>query len=92
MDQLALEKTTFAKSLPGSYNYFNGQWRLNDYNDTARYSIYDNIGWDRFEEYGYPNKKRILTQDGRFNVCDIFAFIIPIDSILTKSFYLLTII
>jgi ABC-type multidrug transport system ATPase subunit len=68
-------KTSFAKSLSGQYSYFNGRWRIDDWNDGARYSIFDNIGWDQFEEQGYPNKKRILTQDGHFNVSDThFSF------------------
>lgn len=57
-------KTSFAKSLPGHYNYFQGRWRLDSWNDYARYSIFDDIDWDRFEELGFPPKKSLLTQNG----------------------------
>ncbi|CAF2950059.1 unnamed protein product [Rotaria sp. Silwood2] len=61
-------KTCFAKSLPGYYNYFDGQWRLDIWKNFTSYSIFDNIGWDEFEEKGFPNKKHILTQRGYFKV------------------------
>ncbi|CAF4044457.1 unnamed protein product, partial [Rotaria sordida] len=54
-------KTSFAKSLLGYYTYFNGQWRLDLWKNFAHYSIFDNIGWDQFDENGYPKKKQILT-------------------------------
>ncbi|CAF4862134.1 unnamed protein product [Rotaria sp. Silwood1] len=57
-------KTTFAKSLPGQYNYFKGRWRLNTWNDFADYLIFDDIDWDRYEELGFPLKKDLLTQNG----------------------------
>ncbi|CAF1606816.1 unnamed protein product [Rotaria magnacalcarata] len=43
-------KTSFAKSLPGHYNYFDGEWALDVWKNFASYSIYDNIGWDEFEK------------------------------------------
>lgn len=55
-------KTSFALSLPGAFNYSQGRWMLDDWNDQARYSIYDNIPWDEFEKRGFPNKKGLLTQ------------------------------
>lgn len=64
-------KTSFARSLPGYYNYFDGEWTLDLWKNFASYSIYDNIGWDEFEEKGYPEKKLLFTQDGPFNVCNI---------------------
>ena len=64
-------KTTFAKSLPGHYNYFDGEWRLDHWKNFATYSIYKNVGWDDFEYKGYPDKKQIFTQDGPFLVCNI---------------------
>ncbi|CAF1434531.1 unnamed protein product [Rotaria sordida] len=57
-------KTTFAKSLPGQYIYFKGRWRLNTWNDSADYLIFDDIEWDRYEELGFPLKKDLLTQNG----------------------------
>lgn len=30
----------------------------------ARYSVYDDIGWDNFEKMNYPSKKDLLTQNG----------------------------
>ncbi|CAF3092272.1 unnamed protein product [Rotaria sp. Silwood2] len=61
-------KTSFAKSLPGYYNYFDGQWQLDIWKNFTSYSIFDNIGWDEFEEKRFPNKKHILAQYGYFNV------------------------
>ncbi|CAF4792379.1 unnamed protein product, partial [Rotaria sp. Silwood2] len=61
-------KTSFAKSLPGYYNYFDGQWRSDIWKNFTSYSIFDNIGWNEFEEKGFPKKKKILTQCGYFKV------------------------
>ncbi len=62
-------KTTFAKSLPGHYNYFKGRWRLDSWNDTSRYSIFDDIDWDKYEHLGFPPKKDLFTQNGLTIVC-----------------------
>ncbi len=63
-------KTSFAKSLPGRYNYFAGRWRLDSWNDFARYSIFDDIEWDKFDDLGFPSKKHLLTQNGPIMVCN----------------------
>lgn len=55
-------KTSFALSLPGRVNYSQGRWMLDDWNDQARYSVYDDIPWDEFEKRGFPQKKSLLTQ------------------------------
>jgi hypothetical protein len=41
----------------GQWNHFNGQWRLDYWDNCAHYSVFDNIGFNQFEEQGYPNKK-----------------------------------
>ena len=67
-------KTSFARSIACPFNYFNGKWRISDYNQFASYSIYDNIGWDQFEEKGFPDKKSILTQSGLLYVSYLLLF------------------
>ncbi|CAF1437120.1 unnamed protein product [Adineta steineri] len=57
-------KTSFAKSLPGQYNYFQGRWRLDSWKNSAHYLIFDDIPWDQFEQLGFPSKKGLLTQNG----------------------------
>jgi energy-coupling factor transporter ATP-binding protein EcfA2 len=61
-------KTSFALSLPGRVNYFKGRWNLDAWNDYARYSVYDDIPWDQFQTLNYPNKKDLLTQNGKTHV------------------------
>ena len=61
-------KTSFALSLPGKVNYFQHRWNLDQWNDYARYSVYDDIPWDDFSKLNFPNKKGLLTQNGRLNV------------------------
>ncbi|CAF1576932.1 unnamed protein product [Adineta steineri] len=63
-------KTSFALSLPGYVNYFKGRWNLDSWHDYARYSVYDDIPWDDFSKLNYPNKKGLLTQNGRMNATD----------------------
>ncbi|CAF4786174.1 unnamed protein product [Rotaria sp. Silwood1] len=57
-------KTTFAKSLSRQYNYFNGKWESDNWDDSASYLIFDDIPWDQFEELGFPVKKSLFTQNG----------------------------
>jgi energy-coupling factor transporter ATP-binding protein EcfA2 len=74
-------KTTFAKSLPGQYNYFQGRWRLDSWKDSAHYLIFDDIPWDKFDQLGFPPKKALLTQNGLTMVCKnffIFSFLINV--------------
>ena len=61
-------KTTFAKSLPGLYNYFSGLWGSDSFNPYAQYTIYENVPWDKFEIRGYPDKRFLLTQGGLIDV------------------------
>jgi hypothetical protein len=61
-------KTSFAKSLPGSFNYYQELWNVDSWNEYARYSIYDDIPWDEFEKRHFPSKKSLLTQNGSINV------------------------
>lgn len=63
-------KTSFALSLPGRVNYFKERWNLDQWSDYARYSVYDDIPWDDFAKLNYPNKKGLLTQNGRMNATD----------------------
>ena len=63
-------KTSFALSLPGRVNYFKERWNLDHWSDFARYSVYDDIPWDDFSKLNYPNKKGLLTQNGRMNATD----------------------
>lgn len=65
-------KTSFALSLPGRVNYFKERWNLDKWNDYARYSVYDDIPWDEFKNLNYPNKKGLLTQNGKMNVRKFF--------------------
>ncbi|CAF2260335.1 unnamed protein product [Rotaria magnacalcarata] len=58
-------KTSFALSLPGRVNYFQGQWNSENWSDYARYSVYENIPWDEFYKFNYPNKEQLLTQSGK---------------------------
>ena len=61
-------KTSFAKSLPGRFNYFQQSWNVDNWNDYARYSIYDDIPWDDFEKRFFPSKMSLLTQNGPMQV------------------------
>ena len=64
-------KTSFALSLPGRrVNYFKERWNLDHWSDYARYSVYDDIPWDDFSKLNYPNKKSLLTQNGKINATD----------------------
>jgi hypothetical protein len=63
-----LGKTSFAKSLPGQFCYFKGRWSLNTWNDQARYLIFDDIPWDKFEERNFPSKKDLLSANGLVGV------------------------
>jgi hypothetical protein len=63
-------KTSFALSLPGRVNYFKERWNLDHWSDFARYSVYDDIPWDDFAKLNYPNKKGLLTQNGRMHATD----------------------
>ena len=63
-------KTSFALSLPGRVNYFKERWNLDSWSDYARYSVYDDIPWDDFSKLNYPNKKGLLTQNGKMNATD----------------------
>ena len=63
-------KTSFALSLPGRVNYFKERWNLDNWSDYARYSVYDDIPWDDFSKLNYPNKKGLLTQNGKINATD----------------------
>jgi energy-coupling factor transporter ATP-binding protein EcfA2 len=63
-------KTSFALSLPGQVNYFQGRWNLDSWSDYARYSVYDDVPWDQFEDWNYPFKKSLLTQNGKLNVSE----------------------
>ena len=54
-------KTAFALSLPGRPNYYQERWRLDTWNDYARYSVYDDIPWDNFDKLNFPAKKNLLT-------------------------------
>lgn len=69
----ATGKTTFAKSIPGRYNYFHGRWQLDIWSDFARFSIYDDVDWDQFEKQGFPPKKALLTQNGLTSVCIVVS-------------------
>ena len=68
MDLLALAKHPLPNHYGGRYNYFKGRWRLDAWSDFARYSIYDDIDWDKFDDKGFPDKKDLLTQNGPTNV------------------------
>lgn len=61
-------KTSFAMSLPGQVNYFQGRWNLDNWSDYARYSVYDDVPWDDFDKWNYPPMKSLLTQNGKLNV------------------------
>lgn len=63
-------KTSFALSLPGRVNYFKERWNLDQWSNYARYSVYDDIPWDDFSKLNYPNKKSLLTQNGKMNATD----------------------
>ena len=63
-----LGKTSFAKSLPGQFCYFKGRWSLDSWNDQARYLIFDDIPWDKFEERNFPSKKDLLSANGLVSV------------------------
>ncbi|CAF1250811.1 unnamed protein product [Rotaria magnacalcarata] len=60
-------KTTFAKSLPGRYNYYQESWNVDTWSDYARYTIYDNIPWDEFDKRHFPSKESLLNQKGSIN-------------------------
>ena len=49
-------------SLPGRVNYFQERWNLDEWNNYARYSVYDDIPSDDFSKLNFPNKKNLLTQ------------------------------
>ncbi|CAF1495196.1 unnamed protein product [Adineta steineri] len=60
-------KTTFARALPGFYNYYDDAWNPDTFNPYAHYTIYDNLPWDEFENIGYPDKKHLFLQGGRIH-------------------------
>ena len=68
-------KTSFALSLPGRVNYFKERWNLEKWSDYARYSVYDDVPWDDFAKLNYPNKKGLLTQNGKMNVRNHYSLI-----------------
>ena len=70
-----LEKTSFALSLPGPTCYFKGRWNLDTWRDDARYLVFDDIPWDRFSDFNYPNKKDLLTANGSVGVGENFTLI-----------------
>ncbi|CAF1357023.1 unnamed protein product [Adineta steineri] len=72
-------KTSFALSLPGYVNYFKGRWNLDSWHDYARYSVYDDIAWDDFSKLNYPNKKDLLTQNGKINATDKYRRTVEIN-------------
>ena len=61
-------KFLFTLSLPGYVNYFKERWNLDSWHDYAHYSVYDDIPWDEFSSLNYPDKKGLLTQNGKINV------------------------
>ncbi|CAF4029748.1 unnamed protein product [Adineta steineri] len=63
-------KTSFAKSLPGPYCYFKGRWSLDLWDDQARYLIFDDIPWDKFEDLNFPSKKDLLSANGAVSCTD----------------------
>ncbi|CAF1330816.1 unnamed protein product [Rotaria magnacalcarata] len=63
-------KTTFAHSLPGQACYFKGHWCLNTWDEKARYLTFDDIPWDDFNDESYPNKKNLLSANGKTGVAD----------------------
>ncbi|CAF1357003.1 unnamed protein product [Adineta steineri] len=72
-------KTSFALSLPGFVNYFKGRWNLDSWHDYARYSVYDDIPWDDFSSLNYPDKKGLLTQNGKMNATDKYRRTVEIN-------------
>ncbi|CAF1545884.1 unnamed protein product [Adineta ricciae] len=72
-------KTSFALSLPGYVNYFKERWNLDSWHDYARYSVYDDIPWDKFATLNYPNKKGLLTQNGKLNATDKYRRTVEIN-------------
>ncbi|CAF4321158.1 unnamed protein product, partial [Adineta steineri] len=72
-------KTTFALSLPGHVNHFKGRWNLDSWHDFARYSVYDDIPWDEFSARNYPDKKDLLTQNGKLSASDKYRRTVDIN-------------
>ncbi|CAF3948926.1 unnamed protein product [Adineta steineri] len=72
-------KTSFAMSLPGQFNYFQGRWNLDSWSDYARYSIYDDVPWAKFGERGFPDMKGLLTQNGKMNASCKYRSVIQIN-------------
>ncbi|CAF3693429.1 unnamed protein product [Adineta steineri] len=48
---LSRSKTSFGKSLPGQHCYFKGRWSLDLWDNQARYLIFDDIPWDKFDKW-----------------------------------------
>ena len=41
---------------------------MDSWNDHARYSVFDDIDWDKYEQLGFPPKKDLFTQNDPTNV------------------------
>ncbi|CAF1124533.1 unnamed protein product [Rotaria sordida] len=72
-------KTSFALSLPGKVCYFKGRWSLSNWCSNARYLVFDDIPWDDYEKLNFPNKKDLLTANGRVSVTDKYQPSVTID-------------
>lgn len=58
---LIIGKTTFALSLPGVANYYHGIWSLKNWNNNARYMVFDDMPWDEMGTGHCPDQKALLT-------------------------------
>ena len=61
-------KTAFALSLPGPVNHLSGHWSMKDWKDDARYMVIDDVPWNKFKHYNYPQKKTLLTCNEQITV------------------------
>ncbi|CAF4464345.1 unnamed protein product, partial [Adineta steineri] len=52
---------------------------LDSWHDFARYSVYDDIPWDEFSARNYPDKKDLLTQNGKLSASDKYRRTVDIN-------------
>ena len=62
-----------------SFQNFKDRSSLSTWSDEARYLVFDDIPWDEFAKLNYPNKKGLLTQNGKMNATDKYRGTIEIN-------------
>lgn len=70
-------KTSWARSLRATHNYFRGEFSLQDFNSKAELTIYDDCA--NMSSTKFPYRKQLLTQMGQATLTDKYMKKITID-------------